>query len=203
MAIKSYLDENGKRFFLVSVNVRSKLSPSIRKQKKRKGIPTKVKAERIEKQLYEKAFQEVAAIDGQGYQWGQIVEKWYVYKQTDKFEPIGEHTLADYYSALRAWTRKFWEKPAKHLTRADIKHVIKDLDDSGRSKSFQAKMKGTINRVYSWGIEEGLIKEVFQSPTWGVTVNRKSERTPTILNREEISRLLQAAKTLDSPWYPI
>ena len=203
MAIRQYKDKDGTNYYRVTVSVRSKIQRKERVQLKKSKITSKARAERIEKQLYEEAHMELARRDGQGYNWSQIVEKWYLFKKTDSFDPISEHTLEDYLSALKTWTITIWNKPAKSITRTDIKNIIKSLDDAGRSKSFQSKLKGTINKVFTWGLEESLIKEVYQSPTYGIAVNRKAERVPTILNREEINKLLYSAKTLDSPWYPI
>lgn len=115
--------------------------------------------------------------------------KWYEYKKHDQIDPIGENTLTDYLSAFKKWTSSFWTKPAKKVTRGDIKEVIRIMEVEKKSKSFISKLKGTINRVYIWGIEENLTKEVYQSPTFGVTVSRKTERVPTISNKEEILKL--------------
>ena len=38
--------------------------------------------------------------------------------------------------------------------------MIKTLELNKKSKSFTSKLKGTINRVYIWGIEEQLIKDI-------------------------------------------
>ncbi len=202
MSIKSY-KKNDKTYYEIFVSVRSKVNPKIRKQKRKKGLESKAQALRFEKNLMQECMLEVSRLDGDGYNWGQIVEKWYEYKLTDQFEPIGIETLTDYLAALKKWTYKQWDKSAKHFSRADVKSVLKSIEDADKSKSFQAKMKGTINRVFTWGMEEALIKDVYQSPTIGIKVNRKAERVPTILNRQEISKLMDAARTLESPWYPI
>jgi integrase len=202
MSIKTY-EKNGKTFYEIFVSVRSKVNPDIRKQKRKRGFESKAQAQRAEKALIQECASEVAKLDGEGYLWGQIVEMWYNYKLVDKFEPVGIETLQDYLAALKTWTKDQWDKPAMHFSRADVKNVLKALDEGGRSKSFQAKMKGTINRVFTWGLEESLIKGIYQSPTIGIKVNRKAERVPTILNRKEIEKLMESAKTLESPWYPI
>ena len=188
---------------MVTVNVRSKINPSIRKQKRRRGIETKAKAEKVERQLYEKAYLEVAAIDGQGFTFGEIIKRWNQYKIMDKFEPISETTRLDYLACLKKWTFHLWQKPANSINRADIRSVIKNLEDAGKSKRYQVNIKGIFNRIFNWGIEEGLIKGVAQSPAFGVSVKVKTERVPTILNRDEIRKLLICAKDLQNPWYPI
>jgi len=202
MSIKNY-EQNGKTYYEIFVSVRSKVNPDIRKQKRKRGFTSVAGAQRAEKALIQECASEVAKLDGEGYLWGQIVDMWHSYKLHDKFEPVGTETLQDYLAALKTWTKAQWDKPAMHFSRADVKNVLKALDEAGRSKSFQAKMKGTINRVFTWGLEESLIKGIYQSPTIGIKVNRKAERVPTILNRKEIEKLMEAARTLESPWYPI
>lgn len=202
MPIKEYIDSN-KKYYEAYVSVRSKIQPKIRKQKRRRGLETKKQAEGVEKELYEQAINEVSKIDGNGFHWSQLVDKWIEYKRNDKFEPIGESTLQDYESALRTWTKPFWTKAAKSVTKLDIKKVLKELEEAERSKSFSSKLIGTIRRVFDWAIEEELLKELYRSPTWGVSVSRKSERIPTILNKQEIIKLISHAKTQRHPWYPI
>lgn len=203
MAIRTYQDENGKTLYEVSVSVKSKILPRIRKQKRRRGVEKKSRAQRLEKLLLKECFDEVAQLDGQGFHWSQIVEKWYSFKLKDEFEPIGKPTLDDYYSMLKNWTQNVWHKPAKQINRADVKYILRSLEDASKSKSFQSKMKGTINRVLNWGIEEGLVIGMLQLPTYGITVSRKAERKPTILNRDEITKLLTRAKVDNPKWYPI
>lgn len=202
MPIKQY-NESGKTYFEAYVNLRSKLQPQIRKQKRKRKILTKKQAEKIEKELYEQAFYEISQIDGNGLLWGQIVTKWIAFKKVDLFEPIGEQTLKDYEASLKIWTKSFWDKPAKLVTKSNIKRVVRDLDEQNRSKSFTSKLIGTIKRIFNWAIEEELIKELHRSPTWGVHVSRKEERTPTILNKQEIITLIQSAKKDNHPWYEI
>jgi integrase len=203
MAIKAYVDENGKTLYEVSVSARSKVIPTIRKQKRKKGLLTKAQAKTQEKRLLKTCLEEIAKLDGEGLHWGQIVHKWYEYKKVDKFEPIGSSTLTDYLAAMKTWTHEQWNRPAKQFNRGDVKRIIAKLEEEGKSKSFQSKLKGTINRIFQWGLEERLIKGVYQSPTFGITVKRKEERTPTILNKKEILILLHQAKIQGSPWYPI
>jgi len=202
MAIKEHIIK-GEKHYEVSINVRSQVNPKIRKQKRKTGITSKAKAQRIERDLRRQAYLEITSIDGEGFLWSQIVDKWEVYKRIDKYEPIGKQTLEDYIASLKKWTLPFWNKPAKQINRADIKSLLRELEDNGLSKSFQSKLKGIINRIFNWGIEEELIKGVSQSPTWGINVSRKSERVPTILNKQEIFRLLRVAKQQNHKWYPI
>ena len=202
MAVKQYT-RNGKIFYRVSVNIRSKINQKIRFQKSKEGIETQAKANRVEKELYKLGIQEVQRRDGQGYTWEQIVKKWHNYKVMDTYDPIGETTLKDYYAALQKWTSQLSDKAAKEISRSDIKRIIEAIRIDGCSVSHQSKVKGLIKAVYTWGIEEGLIIGVHQSPTIGIKTDRKKEKLQPILNRNEIHTLLEKAQFLDNPWQPI
>lgn len=204
MAIKNSLcAKTNKVEYEVHVNLKSKIVKNLRVQKRRTRIKSKVQAEKIQKELYEVCFSKMKDEEGKGFLWSHIVEKWYEFKKHDEFDPISELTLLDYLSALTTWTANFWNKSAKDISRSDIKKVIKHMNDSGRSKSFQSKTKGLITRVFNWAIEEGLIPGLSQSPTWGINISRKYERVPTILNKEEIIKLVFEAKKQNHPWYHI
>ena len=204
MAIQVKTDpESGKKYYNVSISIRSKLVPTLRVQKRKTKIETLNKARIAEKELYDKCYSELYEKENRGCTWGAVVEKWNNYKKTDKFDPIAPHTLHDYTQSMRKWTQSIWDKPAKEVSRSDIKKVISYMDEDGRSKNFQSKTKGVINRIFTWGIEEEIITGVLQSPTIGLKVSRRKERVPTILNKNEISILLKSAKEENSPWYPI
>jgi integrase len=84
-----------------------------------------------------------------------------------------------------------------------VKEVLGVMKASGASLSYQNKMKVIINRVFVFGIEYGLIPEMERSPVHGISLGRIEEKKPEILTIAEIRRLLQEARSLDHPWYPI
>jgi integrase len=202
MSITEYY-KDGQKLHEVYVNIRSSRNPSIRVQKRKKGLKTASKAKATEKSLIEKAYFEIAQKEQTSKRWGQLVEQWHEYKKIDTFEPIGEETLSDYYSALKNWTGEFWCQPYTKLNRSEIKKLIVRLESIGKSKSFQAKMKLMINNVFKWGIDEGIVDEFSQSPTHGIPVNRKEEKLPEILSLSEIRKLLSFARQDNNPWFPI
>ena len=110
MAIKEHIIK-GEKSYEVSINVRSQVNPKIRKQKRKTGITSKAKAQRIERDLRRQAYSEIASIDGEGFLWSQVVNKWEAHKKNDKYEPIGKQTLEDYIASLKKWTLPFWKKP--------------------------------------------------------------------------------------------
>ncbi len=72
-----------------------------------------------------------------------------------------------------------------------------------KSISFIKKVKNTVNVIYNYGIEEGLILGVHQSPVYGIKLHQRKEKVPDIFSLEEIKKFLYEARRLDNPWYPI
>lgn len=202
MSIKDYM-QNETKLYEVYVNLRSKSNPELRFQKRIKGITTRSKAQAIHQQTMEAAYSKFSTTENEMRTWGKIVSKWYEFKKIDKIEPIGSDTLSDYHTALLTYTKSNLNRPYIELKRSEIKALLHRLDELGKSKSFQAKMKHIINCVFNWAIDEGLIKDMDQSPAHGIKVSRKSEKVPMILSRKEILRLIEAARFYKNPWWPI
>ena len=202
MSIREYV-KDGKVFYEVYINKRDKKNPSKRFQARKRGFKSKSQAQGALQLLLEKAILDINSREKESKSWGKLVFKWYEYKRVDTFEPISAETLEDYYRALQTWTAPFWGNSYTLLTRSEIKNLLQRMENQGKSKSYQAKMKHIINCVFNWGINEGEVTELRQSPALGIKVNRKSEKQPLILNVQEIRRLLDAAEFYSSPWKPI
>lgn len=202
MSIKEYTQNNAKRFE-VYVNLRSKSNPADRYQKRVKEILTRSKAQAIHQELMKEAFAQFAQNEVKVRSLGTIVAKWFEAKRKDHIDPIGEDTLNDYHKAILNYLSPYLDRPYSDLKRSEIKALLHRLDDLGKSKSFQAKIKLIINGVYCWAIEEGVITDMAQSPAHGIKINRRSEKAPLILTRKEIVKLLDAASFYKNPWQPI
>lgn len=84
------------------------------------------------------------------------------------------------------------------------REIFRLVDEVGRSQSFRRRLKGVINMVYLWGIEERYICGVHHSPVTGIEVFRdRGEKRPEILSSEEIRILLKNANEQKHPWYPL
>jgi len=71
--------------------------------------------------------------------------------------------------------------------------------------SFRAKLKvrGYINTVFNYGVEERMIRNNIPSPLAGIELKKTEEKVPEILTLTEIKKFLDFAKQLKSLWYPI
>jgi len=202
MSIKEY-SINNEKFYEVYINLRSKKLNNVRVQKRCKKISTYSKAKAIERNFTEKAIIEISTKENLEQSWGTIVTKWYEYKKKDQFEPINELTLKDYFASIKTWTLNYWTQPISSLGKAQIKEILANVLSEGRSKSFQAKLKSNIHKVFDWAISHGEVKDILISPAMGIKISRKTEKDPLILSEVEVKKLLKYAYELDSPWFPI
>jgi integrase len=202
MAVKSYLNENAEELWMAYVNVRSKTNPAIRVQRKVSAIKTRNSAEKEETTLIRECEREIAARECQGQTWGAVIEAWERYL-TGKGTHTQSFTLRDYVSALRNHTGQWWKRPAAEISRVDVREVLDTLRANGASVSYQNKVKVIINRPFVFGMEHGLIRGLDKSPAFGISLGRQEQKKPEILTIQEIRKLLEAARNLSHPWYPI
>ena len=203
MSIREY-EENGKKYFEVYVNIKSRNNPRKRVQLRRIKIISRAKAEIVEKQTYEDAYRKMEKMESEGLLWGDIVEKWYLYEVENEMSTIEKITAEDYRNALKLWMPDVWDKPSKQITRGDVRNVIMRMVEAGKTKNYQLRIRRVINKVFTWAIEERLLKDVLQNPTDGIRIEKdKAEKKPEILTYSEMQNLLAHAKKLEHPWYPI
>lgn len=201
MAVSSYKNLEGKTLWRVYINLRSKVDPSIRVQKEVRGIDSKGKAERREKELNDVCLREIIKREGSQPNFGEIVDKWEKYRRS--CGDIQEDTIDDYLSAIKIWGEALLSKPANEINKQDVRQVIFHLANNGKSNGFQGRVLNSIKRVYDWGKEEGLIKGGLDNVTSGIKVSKVEEKIPEILTAEEIKKFLAEARAVNHKWYPI
>lgn len=200
MAIKQYKIET-KTFYEIYVSHRSTNNPSIRAQRRKKGIETKGKAERLEKELLVECLDEVKEKEGRGDKWSQIVEKYKDYQLA--FCKVQEDTIEDYVAMMRIWACNFWNKQISEITRADVRASIEGAKKAGKSNSHLRKLLHTIGRVHKWAKDEGLCSPHLGSISSGIVISKVEERAPKILSWEQLQYFISKAYELDNPWKDI
>lgn len=205
MAIDQYQDDSGNTLYKVAVSKRSNADPSLRLQKLKTGIKTLTEARSVEKTLRQQIQREIWEREQVGCSWGKLVEDWgaALFNGTGMDRPLSQTTIEDHIRALEIYTELWWKRPARDIIRVDVRQVIDTLTAQGKSNSRKRAVKNSINSAFVWGIENGRIKGVSQSPAIGIKVSREEEKKPDILNINEIRRLLEAGKTYAHPWYPM
>jgi len=203
MAVSKY-EKDGKVFWQVYVNYRSKKDPRVRIQKKLSGIESEREARAKEKKLVFEASEDITREESRGLTWAEVIDRWARQQELYPTKRLAHTTVLDYEAVLRNYTKAWLNRPASEINRADGRDAIRFAQTSGRSARFCRGLKYTINMVYTWGIEERFISGVQQSPVFGLEIETtREEKKPEILSREEIRSLLKKAQEQNHPWYPI
>lgn len=205
MAITESTNLNSEKEFMVYVNLRSKSMPHIRLQKRVAGIRTKNEALRIEKNLLKELSQKIAHQEGHGFTWRMVVLKWASVVESEFYfdKQYNPATITDYIAMMNNWTKNWLDRPASEISRGDGREVLDQVLVQGRTKAFQKRLKNTINMIYNWGVENKIIRNVTQSPVYGLKITLKEEKRPEILKAEEIRKLLHEARETQSKWYHV
>lgn len=203
MAVTSYT-ENEELLWMVYLNLRSTVNPTIRLQKRVKGFKTEKAAQSEEKKLLSELSKQLARIEAQGANWEQVIDKWEYDKLTYKMSDYVETTIVDYANMLRNWTKIWFGRQASELNRGDGRDILRFAQEAGKPANFVRRLKNTINLVYTWGIEEKLIVGVHHSPVYGIDLGKeKEEKLPEILTRNETQLLITKADERMHPWAPV
>lgn len=205
MAIKEY-EKEGKNFYQVYVQARGKTIKRIRLQKIVKGIETLGAARREEKRLIGDLATKVAKLEGMGLLWSEVIHRWEVAGVHGHLgSRMNRMSIRDHSARLRNHTKPWLDRIAAELTRGDGRQILQLAKTKGASSAMIVKIKHSINTIYNWGLEEGLIKSgervVTHSPVYGLSLESKVEKTPPILTLEEVRKLLFEAKLQRHPWY--
>ncbi len=199
--IKKYLDLNGEELWEVYVNIRSQTS-SIRVQKRLKGAKTEAQAKKQEIQLTRECERELLLKESKGISWSELLEKYELHQKQDFSSKLSEQTKADYVATIRKHTNGWMAREASGLNPSDVRELFIETANV-LSVAHQIKVKSILNKIFSYGIESGLIKNMPMLPTAGIKFQKEEEKMPEILTISEIKKLLFAAKELEHRWYPV
>lgn len=203
MSIKEY-EENGKKYWQVYVDVRSRKDRRIRVQKRLVGIESQAEAIAEEKRLGRVLTERLVKLESKGLKWRDIIDRWERYQELFPSKRYAKTTVEDYVSLLRNWTMPWLNLVAADLNRGDARAVIRLAQAEGKSGAFCKHLKNTINLIFKWGIDEKLICGVQTTPVQGLDIEvEREEKFPEILSIDQVRALLQLAKEQQHPWYPI
>lgn len=205
MAIDHYTNDAGARFYQVKVSVRSTVNPTLRLRRKVSEIKTLAEARSVEKSIKQQLQREIWEQEQIGCSWGKLVERWGEALLTGEGldRPVGQSTALDNVRALEIYTADWWKRPAQEISRVEARHAIETVTAQGKSNSRKRAVKNAINSAFTWGIENGWIKGLVQSPATGIKIGRSEEKKPEILTLNEVKKLLDAAQIYKHPWYPM
>lgn len=188
----------------VYIDLRSRKDRCLRAQRRINGITSELKAISEEKRLTRDLTEKLNRLEAKGARWEEVIERWFRQQELFPTRKLARTTIVDYEAMLRNWTESWLSRTASDITRADAREMFLRVDEAGRSQSFRQRLKGVINMIYLWGIEERMICGVHLSPVTGIEVLRdRGEKRPEILSIEEIRILLKNANEQKHPWYHI
>lgn len=206
MAISEY-QKNGKTFYRVYVQCRGKKFKQIRLQKLIRDIESLAVARREERQWLQELARQVEKLEGKGLTWSEILFRWeasaYAGLQGKK---LSRFTIKDHMSRMKRYTHPWLKLIASDLNKADGRRILAYAESLGAKKSLQNSIKSSINLIYNWGIEEGLITGSNlsgKSPVFGLGIESKEEKFKPILTLDEVRKFLLEAKIQKHSWYPI
>ena len=203
MSVKSYIDTDGNNYWIASVNIRSKVNPKIRIQKKVSKLKSKMLALKEEKRLIALVSREISKLDGQGLIWKDLLEFWEADLKKGFAGKVSTRSIYDYTCMINTWTKCWNKRFAYDLSKADGKELLLRLAKEGLSQAYIKKIKNLVNRVFKYGIENRHIPASALSPVEGLSINKGEEKIPEILSMEEIKILLQEARDQGHFWYPV
>ena len=163
-------------------------------------------ARREEKRLIKELAEKLAKLEGKGLLWKEVLLRW---ENAAYSNHLGRKmhftTIKDHVNRLLKYTSPWLNLIASDLNKADGRRVLNYAQSMGASNSLINNLKSSINQVYRWGIEEGLISGNMSgnSPVYGLGFESKEEKLNPILTLDEVRKFLLEAKIHQHPWYPI
>lgn len=204
----SEYQEEGRTYYQVYVNLRSKKIATVREQRRILGITTLKEAHKLRDKWLVDLTKRIAEREAKGLTWGEIVYKWERYWKQYPSRTFNAATLHDHVARMTNWTESWWIKPACEITIGDAREVMKNAYENDASLHLRKAVKQTINQVFKWGLEEKLIPGMDRSPARDIEIlcageSRPDERRKEILTSAQISKLLETAEDKEHSWYPI
>jgi integrase len=113
------------------------------------------------------------------------------------------NTALTYIQSVEDFTEEWMIRSASDISPADVESILSSMAQKGYSNCRRYNTKTAINSVFKWGIKKRLIKNMTESPGYGIKISRKESKKPEILNLGQIRKFLEAARFMNHPWYRI
>lgn len=203
MAITEYV-VNGETRYQVYLNLRSKHDPTVRFQKRVRGLKSKLAATKEEKKQTRILLERIQKREGVGLDWEVVLRRWELYHRDESnHDRLSPSVVDSYLSLVNKWTKTIFKTPVSLISRADIRDIFKDMESKGRSKTYQQKLKRVSNQIFNWALDERIVQDTLASPFRNYTFGKVAEQIPEILSMADIKKLLRKAKEVNHEWYPI
>lgn len=203
MTISTY-EKNGIELYKVYVCERSNMLQGIRVQKTKFGLTTEAEARREEKKLLRFVYEEICRIEAQGITWKELLFRWEVAARNGLAgKRYSNQLIREHIRNLEIHTYAWLDKRVMELGRADGRYIINCSVENDLSVSSIKKIKGSINKIWTWAVEEGLINFGLKSPVHALSFEKQENKFQPILTLEEIKKLLYEAEIQNHSWKDI
>ncbi|MFP5519658.1 MAG: tyrosine-type recombinase/integrase [Bdellovibrionia bacterium] len=200
------VNDNNTKYYEVIVSQRSKINPRFRVQKRKRRVETLKEAQNVEKDLIRECAAEIAKLEGSGLPWPDLLEKYELVHRSGSplVKKIQLSTIWDNIATLRRFTSSWDNKFCNEINAGDVRRLLQEMLDQGYSKSRLKAVRSSINTIFKWGIEDGAIIGIRNSPAIDIQLGRvQDEKPPQVLSLVEIQKLLDEARSMEHEWYPI
>jgi integrase len=205
--IKEYT-ENSQVYYKVYICKVSKKIKGLKAQKRITKIEDISEARKLRDKWNDLVIRDLTEKEAQGHTWGDIVEKWERYWRDYPTRTFNQATMKDHIARMENWTQSWMDRPVRTLSIKDSRDLIKKACENGASILLRTMIKRTINLIFKWGIEEGLITGLSLSPAKNIEILMQGERKedikkPEILTWPEIYKLTYTAKNDEHAWFGV
>lgn len=198
-------EKNGKQFFRVREFARSKIDPTVRKEKSKSKLKSESDAKKWSKKLLREVQHELLLEEQLGWTWERAIQEWELaVREGNVFaRQLSINTLIDYRMILAKHTQHWLRLSVSQIDKAEAWTLLEEIERT-ISISRRKRLRTAIDSVFKWGILTKKFRGVTQLPTEGYrTIHKEVEKTPEILNLTEICTLLRYADRINHPWQPV
>lgn len=206
MGVKAYKREVSpgvyKTFYMVVAESINKFTGT-RVQKKRRGVTSKPKAERIYRELWYACREEKP--EGLNMNcWGELVDHYFGYIESQQRSPENPDGLS--YNLIRkkqSYSKHTEHWASRHLELVTPQFVTQYLDECekhGMSRVMSNEVLQFVKSIFSYGVELGVLQT---NPFTGMKARKVPKRRKQALTHEEANQLLNEAKKRKHPYYEI
>jgi len=206
---KYFCKKSGVWYWRVYVQKQSTKHRYIREQKNISKIPieNEKEARSLEKEWKAKLCKIVFKKEAQGCSWGELIDMWEAHYRRYRTNKMSRNTILDHIGRLENYTKSWLKKSCSNIEVGDAYDLFEELKDKAISKGVRVAIKGSINKVYKWGLQRRFIVGVEHSPALGIEIDcdqrDEEEKIPEILTHSEIALFLNRAQAINHPWYYI
>lgn len=201
MAIIAYQKNNQTLYMVVAEAINKYTGKRI--QKKRRGISSLPKAERIYRELWSVCRE--TRPDGINFTlWGELLDHYSDHCYSKQRSPenvngFSPHTLKVKRSRLKH-TEKWREIHIDLVTPKFVTDELDQLEQNGQSRGVTNQILKEVKCAFTYALHCGVIKA---NPFVGMKMRRAPKKRKEALTHEEANRLLREAKKRNHPYYVI